>query len=107
MSMSTPSVAGHDGPGTLADPAPHRRLRIRRIRRGPVLARCRELGLLPGVTVTWLRYEGGKVVVRFPEGHTTAIEVEAAPLIEVTPALSADASRRDPTYPGRPSDRSP
>jgi len=107
MSTSSPSVAGRDGAGTLADPAPHRRLRIRRIRRGPVLARCRELGLVPGTTVTWLRYEGGKVVVRFPEGHTTAIEVEAAPLIEVAPALSGEADRRHRTYPGRPSGRSP
>lgn len=96
-----------DVPSTLADPAPWQRLRIRRIRPGPVLARCRELGLLPGVTLTWLRYEAGKVVVRFPEGHTTAIEVEAAPLIEVGPALTAAEDRPSRPCPTRPRDRSP
>ncbi|HKK08879.1 MAG TPA: FeoA domain-containing protein [Gemmatimonadota bacterium] len=107
MDSAAALLPRHDVPSTLADPAPWQRLRIERIRRGPVLARCRELGLLPGVTLTWLRYEGGKVVVRFPEGHTTAIEVEAAPLIEVAPALTAAEDRRSRSCPTPPGDRSP
>lgn len=70
-------------PFTLADATPRQRLRVRRIRGTPAARRCRELGLAPGVTVTWLRFEGGKIVVGFPEGHTAAVDVGIAPLIEV------------------------
>ncbi len=68
---------------TLADATRLQRVRLRRIRGAPEFRRCQELGLLPGVVVTRLRSESGKVVVGFPEGHTTAIELAAAALIEV------------------------
>jgi Fe2+ transport system protein FeoA len=70
-------------PFTLADATPRQRIRVRRVRSAPASRRCRELGIVPGVIITWLRFEGGKIVVRFPEGHTTAVEVGIAPLIEV------------------------
>jgi Fe2+ transport system protein FeoA len=76
-------------PFTLADATPRQRLRVRRIRGTPASRRCRELGLVPGAIITWLRFEGGKIVVRFPEGHTTAVEVGIAPLIEVDAGSSS------------------
>ncbi len=70
-------------PFTLADATPRQHLRVRRVRGAPASRRCRELGVVPGAIITWLRFEAGKIVVRFPEGHTTAVEVGIAALIEV------------------------
>lgn len=87
MSIFTPP-----GPN-LATAAPGESFHVRRIHFGLVRDRCADLGMREGDLLRCLRVTAGEVVVEFPEGHTTALELDYARFVEVA---EPSANRMDP-----------